>query len=329
MRLNNTSAGRRAPRLAAAQPLLLAWFPEQGRNDLPWRRTRDPWAVLVAEMMLQQTQVTRVIPRYRRFLDRFPTVAACACAAAGEVIEEWQGLGYNRRALNLWRAANVTVERFDGGLPRRLGDLLTLPGIGAYTARAIGAFAYEDHVGVVDTNVARVLARTEGRPLTRTEAQVLADQAVPSGQAWAWNQALMDLGSEHCRSRDPRCHTCPIRTCCAWFSPRSTSPVAAATADAAELAVGTVPAGAVPAGVEPADPAIGSAGTSRRQSRFAGSDRQGRGRLVAALRCGPVQPADLAQVMGWPEDPERAARVAVTVLADGLARLDNGHYRLP
>ncbi|MFN0025987.1 MAG: A/G-specific adenine glycosylase [Acidimicrobiales bacterium] len=299
-----------APRLAAADALLLAWFAEHGRHDLPWRRTRDPWAVLVAEMMLQQTQVSRVIPRYQQFLRRFPTVIACAQASPGAVIEEWQGLGYNRRALNLWRAAGVAVARFDGELPRSLADLLTLPGVGAYTARAICAFAHEHHVGVVDTNVARVLARTEGRALNRAEAQALADQAVPPGQAWAWNQALMDLGSQHCRSRGPQCPTCPIRRHCAWSGSQQNPSVTSAHLAAV-------------------DPAVGSAGTSRSQSPFAGSDRQGRGRLVAALRAGPVRAAEVAHIMGWPQDPERANRVAATVLADGLAQLDDGHYRLP
>jgi A/G-specific adenine glycosylase len=192
------------------------------------------------------------------------------------------------------------MVQFGGDLPRRLEDLLALPGVGAYTARAVGAFAHEDQVGVLDTNVARVLARTEGRPLKRPEAQDLADRAVPPRQAWAWNQALMDLGARHCRSRDPRCPSCPIRTCCAWY---------------------------VSQGLP--DPARGSAGVSGGQSRFEGSDRQGRGRLVAALRAGPVPVADLARVMGWPENPGRAATVAATVLADGLAELDGGCYRLP
>jgi A/G-specific adenine glycosylase len=202
------------------------------------------------------------------------------------------------------------VERFGGELPRRLEDLLTLPGIGAYTARAVGAFAHEDQVGVLDTNVARVLARTEGRPLKRLEAQQLADQAVPPGQAWAWNQALMDLGSAHCRSREPRCSGCPMQTCCAWSFAHRDVPVAAPRPT-------------------PIDPARGSAGVSAAQSRFAGSDRQGRGRLVAALRDGPVPAADLAAVMGWPEDPQRAVQVARTVLSDGLAQLADGCYRLP
>ncbi len=301
---------------------LLAWFARRGRHDLPWRQTRDPWAVLVAEVMLQQTQVSRVIPRYHRFLARFPTVEACAGATAGEVIEEWHGLGYNRRALNLWRAAQSIATRFDGHLPRALGELLALPGVGAYTARAVSAFAFEDHVGVLDTNVARVLARTEGRPLNRAEAQHLADQALPAGQAWVWNQALMDLGSLQCQSREPHCGSCPVRSWCAWSLTRTERPdLPRGSGDPASTARQE--------GQSQGDPARGSAGVGGGQSRFAGSDRQGRGKLVAALRSGPVSATELARVMGWPDDPERALRVALTVLTDGLARVVEGAYRLP
>ena len=265
---------------------VLAWW-DGDRRDLPWRRTRDPWAVLVSEVMLQQTQVDRVIPKWTAFLDRFPDPARCAAAPVRAVIDAWAGLGYNRRGVALHRCARVVVDEHDGRLPMDLAALLALPGIGPYTARAVLAFAGEQDVAVVDTNVARVLARQAGRPLRLVEVQADADALVPSGQGWAWNQAMLDLGATVCRARAPDCGRCPVATSCAWRG------------------------GAGP------DPAVGSAGVSGRQSRFEGSDRQGRGRLVDALRHGPV--SDVATATGWPEDPERAERVARTLVADGLA----------
>lgn len=271
---------------------LLAWS-EQTRRDLPWRRTRDPWAVLVSELMLQQTQVSRVIPKYEAFLARFPTPGACAAATAGDVVRLWSGLGYNRRALHLHRCAEVVCAEHGGRLPPTVDELRRLPGIGPYTARAVAAFAYGDDVGVVDTNAARVLARWAGRRLTASEAQAAADAAVPAGEGWAWNQAMLDLGASVCTRRSPSCEACPVTSRCGWHQTGRAGP----------------------------DPATGTAGASVPQSRFDGSDRQGRGRLVAALRRGPVRstPVELASVMGWPEDPDRAARVAATLVADGLA----------
>ncbi|WP_421120756.1 A/G-specific adenine glycosylase [Aquihabitans daechungensis] len=281
---------------------LLEWFGRRQR-DLPWRRTRDPWSVLVSELMLQQTQVARVLPKYGAFLERWPTAAACADAPLGEVVTAWAGLGYNRRAVNLHRCARDVVERHGGELPIDLTSLMALPGIGPYTARAVLAFAFEsDEVGVLDTNAARVLARWSGRALGRAEAQSLADASVAPSAGWAWNQAMLDLGATVCVPRTPRCDDCPVAAWCAWHA----------------------------AGCSDPDPAVGSAGVSTGQSRFDGSDRQGRGRLVDALRIAPVPVADLATVMGWPDDPDRAARVAATVVADGLATTDDtGTHRLP
>ena len=279
---------------------LLDWWAGVAR-DLPWRRTRDPWEVLVSEAMLQQTQVERVVPRWREFLDRFPTVAVCAASPPGAVLQAWAGLGYNRRALNLWRSAGAVVERHGGRFPDTLHELLALPGVGPYTARAVLAFAYEADVGVLDTNVARVLARRSGRPLRRREAQDRADAAVPDGGGWAWNQAMLDLGATVCRARSPRCGSCPVATGCAWLEAGRPAP----------------------------DPAVGSAGVAGGQSRFAGSDRQGRGLLVAALRRAAVGHDELAVVMGWPDDTARAARVAAGVVADGLAVERDGLFHLP
>jgi A/G-specific adenine glycosylase len=280
---------------------LLSWAAEHGR-DLPWRRTRDPWEVLVSELMLQQTQVPRVVPRWEAFLERFPDPAACAAAPAGDVVRAWEGLGYNRRALHLHRCATLVVERHGGELPDDLDALLALPGIGPYTARAVLVFAYERDIGLVDTNAGRFLARAgAGRALAPAQAQALADSLVPPGDGWAWGQAVFDLGALVCVKRSPRCEVCPILASCAWAR----------------------------AGWPPPDPVGGSAGISAPQSTFLGSDRQGRGRLVDALRRGPVEPDALVSVMGWP-DAARAERVAATLVADGLAvRTDDGRYRLP
>jgi A/G-specific adenine glycosylase len=280
---------------------LLAWWQGE-RRDLPWRRTRDAWAVLVSELMLQQTQVPRVVPRYEAFLAAFPTPAACAAAPVGDVVVAWEGLGYNRRAVNLHRAAVAAVERHGGRVPADLDALLALPGVGPYTARAVLAFAYERDVGVVDVNAARVLARAvAGRPLDGAGAQALADAQVPEGQGWAWNQAVLDLGATTCTARRPRCAACPVRATCRWAR----------------------------AGRPEPDPAGRSFGTTRPQRPFDGSDRQGRGRLVAALRRAPVPWASLAATAGWPGDPDRAARVAEALVAEGLATVDGGCLALP
>jgi A/G-specific adenine glycosylase len=169
--------------------LLLAWFAANER-DLPWRRTRDPYAILVSEVMLQQTQVERVVPRYLRWLERWPTADALAAAATADVLREWQGLGYNRRALNLHHAAAFITAR---GWP---GDLTELPGVGAYTAAAIRNFALGEDVLPVDTNVSRVQERT--------------GHAFSPGCA----QALMDLGATTCLARVPRCDVCPLAARC-------------------------------------------------------------------------------------------------------------------
>ena len=290
------------PPAAIGQVELEEWFADHGR-DLPWRRTRDPWAIVVAELMLQQTQVDRVVDRWTRFLQRFPTVAACAAAPAADLIDEWAGLGYNRRALYLHRMAITVVEEHGGRFPTGLTALLALPGVGPYTARAIRVFADEQPDAVVDTNVARILARTEGRSLSLREAQVAADSAVDrtGRDPWAWNQALLDVGAGWCRAKAPRCGSCPLRDRCHWFDAGNPEP----------------------------DPAQGSGGVSGRQSRFEGSDRQGRGRLIDALRSGPVTTPDLAAVMGWPDDPGRACRVADGVVADGLAVRTADRLSLP
>jgi A/G-specific adenine glycosylase len=274
------------------QQALLSWS-ARTRRDLPWRHTRDPWAILVSELMLQQTQVPRVVPKYRSFLQRFPSAADCASASVADVVREWAGLGYNRRAVNLHRAAVAVVGRHGGELPDDLDGLLALPGVGPYTARAVLTFAFGRDVGIVEGNTARVLARIAGRPLGHAEAQSLADELVPSGLSWAWNQAMIDLGATVCLRRAPRCGECPVSSHCRWQG-----------------------------GPDPAAPA-------HRQSTFAGSDRQGRGRLVDAMRLAPVNIDRIPEAAGWPDDPARAHRVADTLIADGLAIEVDGELTLP
>jgi A/G-specific adenine glycosylase len=173
---------------------LLAWYGENGR-DLPWRRTRDPYAILVSEVMLQQTQVERVVPRYLAWLERWPTVQALGGAPVGEVIREWQGLGYNRRALNLKRLAEDVVRDHGGELPQEVPELERLPGIGKYTAHAVACFAFGAQVPVVDTNIRRILSSFAGRELSDRETWELAARMLPPGRASDWNQALMDYGA--------------------------------------------------------------------------------------------------------------------------------------
>ena len=291
------------PPLTTLQRHLLAWG-EAVRRDLPWRRTRDPWSVLVSELMLQQTQVPRVVPRWQAFLDDFPTPAACAAAPVGDVLRAWGGLGYNRRAVNLHRAATAVVEHHGGHLPADLDGLLALPGVGPYTARAVLVFAHERDLGLVDTNAGRFVARAlAGASLPLRDAQAIADASVPTGAGWAWGQAVFDLGAAVCTRRRPRCPECPIVGTCAWAR----------------------------AGWPAPDPVDGSAGISGVQAPFAGSDRQGRGRLVAALREAevPHEPEALAAACGWPGQPDRAARVVEGLLADGLVVVAHGVLRLP
>jgi A/G-specific adenine glycosylase len=183
------------------QTALLAWFAEHGR-DLPWRRTRDPYAILVSEVMLQQTQVARVLERYPAWLERWPTPAALAAAPAADVLRAWSGLGYNRRALSLQNAARRVVEL--GKFPREIAELERLPGVGPYTARAIACFAFGAQVTALDTNVRRVLERSLGT----------TDVDPPPGRAWDWNQALFDLGAQVCLARIPRCDRCPLAGAC-------------------------------------------------------------------------------------------------------------------
>src|SRR3954447_26221400 len=232
---------------------LLDWY-ENVRRPLPWRFTRDPWAILVSEVMLQQTQAARVVPYYERFLARYPAPEALAATPAAEAIAAWSGLGYNRRVLALRAAARVVAET---GWPAPEA-LETLPGVGPYTAAALGSFGWDAPMAAGDTNVRRVIERRDG---VRRGPKALARRAselLPQGRAAAWNQAMMELGATVCRPRRPRCDACPLQSGCAGPE--------ALTA--------------------PADPRRGP------REPFEATDRWARGRLIAALVQGePLPPA--------------------------------------
>ena len=202
----------------AVRDAILDWYGRRARS-LPFRGSTDPYAILVSEAMAQQTQAARAGEAWTRFMDRFPTVQALAAATPADVIRAWQGLGYNRRALNLWRAARRIVDESGGRVPADLADLQSLPGVGPYTARAVAALAFGIPVGAVDTNVRRVLGRIvagEVGILDPVEVQRLADAAVPVDRAADWTHAVMDVGATLCRPLLPDCPACPARAWCRY-----------------------------------------------------------------------------------------------------------------
>jgi A/G-specific adenine glycosylase len=193
---------------------LLDWYARFGRTHLPWRRTRDPYAIVVAEFMLQQTQVDRVLPLYQAFLERFPTLAALAASDAGDVMRAWRGLGYNSRAQRLRKLAQAVVTQHAGKLPRERYALLELPGVGPYTASAVRAFAFDESDAALDTNIRRVVHRLhfglELPPRTsERELDTVATASIPAGRGHDWNSAMMDLGATICTARAPKCLLCP------------------------------------------------------------------------------------------------------------------------
>lgn len=238
--------------------------------------------------MLQQTQVDRVVPHYERFVEAYPTPAACAAGGPAEVVRRWSGLGYNRRALNLHRAAASIVDLHGGLVPPKDEELRALPGVGPYTARAVRSFGFGEDVAAVDTNGVRVLARAvAGSRLTAANAFALGDRLVPRTGSWEFNQSMFDLGATVCSAR-PDCAHCPLRRQCVWRRRGGGDPWRASPA-------------------------------ARRQSAFSGSDRQGRGRLLEALRRGNVPAAAIPVACGWPEDGARAQRVAAALVEEGFA----------
>jgi A/G-specific adenine glycosylase len=209
---------------------LLAWYARHGRHALPWRTDRDPYRIVVSEFMLQQTQVERVLPLFEAFVARWPSFAALAAAAQADVVRAWKGLGYNSRAVRLHRLARAVADTYGGELPRDPEALRALPGVGGYTARAIAAFAFDAPVLAFDTNVRRIVHRTqyglEWPPLASdAELDARGTALVPPEGGFAFNSALMDLGATLCSARAPKCLVCPLREACA-----------AAPIDAARLA---------------------------------------------------------------------------------------------
>ena len=274
--------------------ILLTWYERRGRHDLPWRQTRDPYRVLVAEVMLQQTQVPRVIEPYERWLRRWPTLEALAEATAADVLREWRGLGYNRRALHLHALAQALRDR---PFPRDLQALRRLPGIGPYTARAVLCFAFGEPCAPLDTNVGRVVARHRfGRApaeVARSRMQAVADDWV-AAQPRELSFALMDLGAIVCRAR-PRCSECPIAASCAFDS-------------------GSTPRA-------PAPPAR-TAEPFERTARFA------RGRIVDLLRdLAPLPEERIASALP-PFHQPRVAEYLAALLRDGLVERDGSGWRL-
>lgn len=211
-----------------AQAAVLDWFDARGRA-LPFRASSDPYGILVSEVMAQQTQISRVADKWAAFMEAFPSVQVLAAAPAAEVLRAWRGLGYNRRALNLHRAARAIVADHDGRVPDTLPDLEGLPGVGRYTARAVASLAFGRPVGPVDTNVRRVLQRViaAGEPLSPPRLQSAADRVVPADRPAGWTHALMDIGATVCRPASPRCPECPLRPWCAFAAHGAPAPAPA------------------------------------------------------------------------------------------------------
>lgn len=286
---------------------ILDWYSRQGR-DLPWRSPdRTPWGVLVSEVMLQQTPVARVLPAWAAWMRRWPGPAALAGDAPADAIRMWGRLGYPRRALRLYEAATVLTERHGGEIPADHAVLLTLPGVGGYTAAAVASFAFGARHTVIDTNVRRVMARLlSGQALPgpsqtaaerRLAAALLPDEA---GTAATWGVATMELGALVCTARSPRCGDCPVRGACRWRA----------------------------AG----HPAY--AGPPRRTQDYAGTDRQVRGLLLAALRAGTDPLPGSGLVAAAPDtalrDPGQRDRCLDALVADGLVEpLPGDRFRLP
>ncbi len=246
--------------------------------------------------MLQQTSTSRVIEPWTKFMDQFPTVDACARAPLAQVLVAWSGLGYPRRAKALHDAARLICDEFAGAVPSEIEALRRLPGVGEYTSNAVASFAYGRRVAVLDTNVGRVLARAlANEPLTMSSARELARNLLPRTDVAQFNQSMLDLGAQYCRAT-PRCDECPLARLCAWRAKGGP------------------------------DPAPLSAGVSRRQNPFAGSDRQVRGRVLRSLHEGPRAKARL--VRDLEVGPERAEIVLESLVRDGLVAKVGRAYSL-
>ena len=282
-------------------PVVSAWFTAHAR-DLPWRAPgTSPWGVLVSEVMSQQTPVSRVAPQWEEWMRRWPTPADLAAAPTAEVLRAWGSLGYPRRALRLKECAGEIVDKHGGVVPREVSELLALPGIGDYTARAVAAFAFAQAVPVVDTNVRRVYARAVlGRPLAKPQKAELEWIAalLPEEDAHIFSAGLMELGAVVCTATAPACGECPIADSCAWLAAGSPPPTAE------ELA-------------------------GKKVQKFAGTDRQVRGKIMKVLREAPAPVPQSAIDVVWPDAPQRT-RALYSLLEDGLAvQNEDGHFHLP
>ncbi|HYO00752.1 MAG TPA: A/G-specific adenine glycosylase [Mycobacterium sp.] len=266
---------------------LMRWY-EESQRDLPWRRPGVPaWQILVSEFMLQQTPVVRVEPIWRDWVARWPTPSATAAASAADVLRAWGKLGYPRRAKRLHECATVIAVEHGDVVPDDVDTLLTLPGVGTYTARAIACFAYGKRVPVVDTNVRRVVARVvHGRADSAASVRDLADvdAILPNdSRAPGFSISLMELGATVCTARSPRCGLCPLSVC-SWRS------------------------AGYPPGTEPA----------RRVQKYAGTDRQVRGRLLDVLRANDAPVSRIQLDVAWLSDPAQRDRALDSLLTDGL-----------
>ena len=302
--------------IARLQAAVLDWFDRQARA-FGFRGVRDPYAILVSEVILQQTQASRGEPAWRAFMARFPTVQALAAAPPADVLRQWSGLGYNRRALNLQRAARSIVERHGGWVPDDLAALEALPGVGPYTARAVAAIAFGRPVGPVDTNVRRVLgrvavghgsARDPGQPMSARELQSLADAVVPAERPADWTAALMDIGATICRPSRPACPACPVAPFCRF---------ATAGADGARRSAVAATGGAPSRAAEGAAP-------------YETTNRWLRGRIMARLSATPDD-AWVAVEAPLGSHGSRSIREALEELrSEGLVETDgSGNWRLP
>jgi A/G-specific adenine glycosylase len=297
--VKRTASRPAATKLKALHTRVRAYY-RRHRRDLPWRRTSDPYRILVSEVMLQQTQVDRVIPKYAAFLARFPTIAHLSRARFAQVARVWVGLGYNGRALRLWRCARAIASEHAGRVPRDPQVLMALPGIGPYTAAAVASFAFGRSVPVVDTNVRRVLVRALTGRDSASAAQVeqLARFALPLHGNAMWAQGLMDIGARFCRPA-PRCDACPLRSACRFAKRGERRPVRAAA---------TQPV------------------------RFVGSDRYYRGRIVRLLCAKPsVALCDLGRQVKERFDASDAAwleRIIERLARDGLVTIDRRRGRV-
>jgi A/G-specific adenine glycosylase len=193
--------------------LILRWYAQSARQ-FPWRNEKDPYRILVSEVMLQQTQTGRALEKYPQFIKRFPTFSSLADAGASSVIRAWRGMGYNKRAVHLHQLAKIVATHHGGILPGDIDKLLSLPGIGKYTAHALACFAFHKHVPVVDTNIRRVLSRVFPAQTQHKDIWELAALSLPQRNAYDWNQALMDLGSTICTVNNPKCDVCPVSRLC-------------------------------------------------------------------------------------------------------------------